>query len=135
MIQPVSAGLRPSFTATSPPAGTTISAGGLRVPAALMLAAAAVRPLIQDHASLPCPLRTMTGIPCPLCGMTTSVEATAQLDLATAAAANPAGIVAVLMAVIVWFIRPDRRFSIPMPGVVAVLMCMWIFQLFRFSVI
>ena len=38
---------------------------------------------------LPCPLRTLTGIPCPLCGMTTAATGLASGDLGAAVAANP----------------------------------------------
>ena len=38
---------------------------------------------------LPCPLRTLTGIPCPLCGMTTAATGLASGDLGAALAANP----------------------------------------------
>jgi hypothetical protein len=38
---------------------------------------------------LPCPLRTLTGIPCPLCGMTTAATGLAAGDLGAAVAANP----------------------------------------------
>jgi hypothetical protein len=39
--------------------------------------------------ALPCPLRTLTGIPCPLCGMTTAATGLASGDLGAALAANP----------------------------------------------
>jgi hypothetical protein len=38
---------------------------------------------------LPCPLRTLTGIPCPGCGMTTAATGLVAGDIATALAANP----------------------------------------------
>jgi hypothetical protein len=38
---------------------------------------------------LPCPLRLLTGVPCPLCGMTTAATGLASGDLAVALAANP----------------------------------------------
>jgi Protein of unknown function (DUF2752) len=38
---------------------------------------------------LPCPLRTLTGVPCPLCGMTTAATGLASGDLGVAVAANP----------------------------------------------
>ena len=38
---------------------------------------------------LPCPLRTFTGVPCPLCGMTTAATGLASGDLGAALAANP----------------------------------------------
>jgi Protein of unknown function (DUF2752) len=39
--------------------------------------------------ALPCPLRTLTGVPCPLCGMTTAATGLASGDLGAALAANP----------------------------------------------
>jgi Protein of unknown function (DUF2752) len=39
--------------------------------------------------ALPCPLRTLTGIPCPLCGMTTAATGLAAGDLGGVLAANP----------------------------------------------
>lgn len=96
-----------------------------------MLAAAALLPALPGHPGLPCPLRTMTGIPCPFCGMTTSVEATAHLHIVDALAANPAGIAAVVVAIWVLVKRP-RWVAIPaLPIVAAVLGAMWIFELVR----
>ena len=39
--------------------------------------------------ALPCPLRSVTGIPCPLCGMTTAAQALVRGDLDGAVSANP----------------------------------------------
>ena len=65
---------------------------------AVALAAGAVLPLLPGEAGLPCPLRTVTGVPCPLCGMTTSVEAAVHLHPAEAFAANPGGLLLVAAA-------------------------------------
>lgn len=106
----------------------------LRTAAGAMLAAAAVLPLLPGHPGLPCPLRTLTGVPCPLCGMTTSVEATVHVDLRAAFAANPAGLALVALALVLLVRRP-RTVRVPAVGVVAVLVAMWAFELHRFSIL
>lgn len=54
-------------------------------------AAALAWPTLTDTTGLAllCPLRTFTGIPCPLCGMTTASVALVRGDLGAAVAANP----------------------------------------------
>jgi len=97
-----------------------------------MLAAAAVLPALPGHPGLPCPLRTVTGVPCPLCGMTTSVEATVHLHLGDALAVAPAGIL--LVAFAIWlYIRRPAQLRIPMPLIIGALAVMWVFQLHRFG--
>jgi len=96
---------------------------------------------------LPCPLRTITGIPCPLCGMTTAATALASGDLGGALTANPfvlvlAGftlVMAVLMAArAMGRLAPPaqwpesrRRQSYWVVGVLAA--ASWAFQLHRFG--
>jgi hypothetical protein len=104
----------------------------LRRVGGLMLAAAAVRPALPGHPGLPCPLRTITGIPCPLCGMTTSVEETVHLRLGDAFVAAPAGILLVAFAIWLLVRRPEKM-TIPMPLIIGVLALMWAFQLHRFG--
>jgi hypothetical protein len=99
-----------------------------------LIAAGAAIAATGVHSPLACPLRTLTGVPCPLCGMTTSVEATLHGDLGAALAANPAGVVAVAAALAVQFVRAPR---IVLPRVVsaAAVAGMWMFQLHRFGVL
>lgn len=100
----------------------------------LMLGAGALLAFLPIHPGLLCPLRATTGVPCPLCGMTTSVKSSLRLDLPAALAANPAGLTAVILALalVVW--RP-ARLRVPLLALVAAGAGMWLFQMFRFSVL
>jgi len=106
----------------------------LRPAGAAMLAVAAVLPVLPGDPGVPCPLRTLTGVPCPLCGMTTSVVATVHLHVGEALAANPMGVVAVVVALVLLVARPP---SVRLPSLVAyaALAGMWAFELHRFAVI
>ena len=106
----------------------------LRGAAVVMLAAGAVLPLLPGHPSLACPLRRLTGVPCPLCGMTTSVEQTLRLHLHAAVAANPAGLLAVATAAVLLVARP-RRLVVPAMLPPLLLAGMWLFELYRYSII
>jgi hypothetical protein len=102
-----------------------------------MLAAAAVRPAVGNP-GVPCLLRSLTGIPCPLCGMTTSVTDTVHLHLGQALAANPMGIAAVAVAVVLLVWRRAQRVALPAGAAAAVpvvLAMMWLFELHRFKVL
>jgi hypothetical protein len=106
----------------------------LRITAGVMLGAALLHPFLPGDPGFTCPLRAVTGVPCPLCGMTTSVVATVHGDLAGALVANPAGIVAVAFAFWILFAR-GRRITVSLPTALVVLLSMWVFELFRFSVL
>ncbi len=99
-----------------------------------MLAISAVLAFSPLHPGIICPLRAATGVPCPFCGMTTSVKAMLHADPGGAWAANPGGIAAVLVAatLVVW--RP-RALRVPLVPIVVALAAMWVFQLTRFSVL
>lgn len=94
-----------------------------------------------------CPLRALTGVPCPLCGMTTAATSLAAGDLHAALAANPfvlviaafTGFMAVLMALraiglapppAAW---PGRRQRAAKLAVVALAAGSWLFELHRFG--
>jgi hypothetical protein len=99
-----------------------------------MLGAAFVLPALPGHPGIVCPLRRLTGVPCPLCGMTTSVEAVVHLHPGRALAANPAGLAAVALALVLLVARPV---SIRVPALLPplVLAALWLFELHRFSIL
>lgn len=95
-----------------------------------------------------CPLRLITGVPCPLCGMTTGTTAFVKGDLRGAATANPLsllfvpGVVLVLADRVGRLVRgagevvvgPRARKALLRAAAIAAA-ASWIFQLFRFEII
>ncbi|HEX7276143.1 MAG TPA: DUF2752 domain-containing protein [Acidimicrobiales bacterium] len=107
----------------------------LRWAGGAMVVAGLVMTRLPAGTGLPCPLRTLTGVPCPLCGMQTSVKATLAGHLGRAVAANPAGVVAVVVALVLLVTRP-AAIRVPPPAVVAtVLACLWVWELARFGLL
>lgn len=100
-----------------------------------MLALGLALPLLPHHPGLPCPLRTVTGVPCPLCGMSTAVERGLTGHVSAAIAANPFGLVAIAVAVVL-LVRPQRQtLQIPAAVVVCALAASWAWELRRFGFI
>ena len=107
----------------------------LRWAGGAMLGAALVLTWLPAGVGLPCPLRSLTGVPCPFCGLQTSVKATLVGDVGRAVAANPAGVVAVVLAVVLLVLRPATIRLPPLPVVAAGLAAMWAFELARFGLL
>lgn len=114
---------------------TVVELSDVRTAAGVLLAGAAVRATMAHPIGLACPLRTLTGVPCPLCGMTTSVTAMSRLRIGEALAANPGGVVVALVAVAVLLFRNRRTVALPVWLIPAALACMWLFELHRFRII
>ena len=106
----------------------------LRQAGVVLIGSALALPLLPGHPGVVCPLRALTGVPCPLCGMTTSVVDSAHGDVSGALAASPAGLAAVLLAAALLIVRP-KRVAVPWIAVVASVTGMWLYQLHRFGFI
>jgi hypothetical protein len=108
-------------------------------------------PVLTSHTplALPCPLRRLTGVPCPFCGMTTAATRLGTGQLRAALAANPfillpAGLTAVMSVLVAARLLGVAPAATPWPPsrqriarrVVAVLVgTSWLYQLYRFGVI
>jgi hypothetical protein len=99
-----------------------VVAGGLGV--------AAIWPLLPLHPPLACPLRSLTGIPCPLCGMTRACVAAVHGHVAQSLAFNPMGIVLLVLATVA-LVRPSliRGIRIPMWTVLAAAGALWLWNI------
>ena len=126
---------RPATT-VAPPTGRTVDLGPLRRLGAAMLGVGLLRPLLPGPSGVACPLRSLTGVPCPLCGMTTSVTEAVHLRLPEAVAANPGGVLLVLAAMVLLVVRRPRSVVVPpwAPAAVVVLVAAaWADQLWWLS--
>lgn len=113
-------------------ATTTLDLKGLRIAGAGLLVAAVVKTQIGGP-GIPCPLRTATGVPCPLCGSTRSVEALVDFDIARALFLNPAGVLAVLFAVVMLLAWRVKQVVLPVWLVFVPFAALWGYQLFKYA--
>ena len=100
----------------------------LRYAGVALLGAAALAPLVGDP-GIACPLRTLTGVPCPFCGMTRGITDLAHGDVAGALLLNPGSILLVAAAIALVFARRPRQVRLPAWSVVATIAALWVFQL------
>jgi hypothetical protein len=102
-------------------------AGLLLVPAAAALSVAPVDPVP------PCPLRALTGLPCPLCGSTRGVLAAVHGDLGRALSLNPASILVLVLAVLIVAGWRFEQVRIPVWVIAVAMGVLWTYQLFKYA--
>jgi hypothetical protein len=102
---------------------------------AAMIVLGVLLPRLPHDPGLPCPLRTITGVPCPLCGMTTSVKAACAGRVHDAVGTNPFGLVAVTVAMLL-LVRPRwRHASLPVLPLALLAAASWGWELHRFHIV
>ena len=98
----------------------------LRLAGAGLVGAAAIWPILPVHPPFACPLRALTGVPCPLCGMTRACVAAVHGHFGASLAFNPAGVL-VIVAALVALIRPQwlSRLRVPIWVAAVALGALW----------
>ena len=107
----------------------------LRKPAAIFLAGGLVLAHLPATVGLPCPMRSLTGVPCPFCGVTTSVRDTFAGHLRAGLAAAPLGLLLIAAAIVIALRLGPARVKFLLPIVIAAVAAEWSFELLRFHVI
>jgi hypothetical protein len=115
--------------------GYRMDLSNIRVPAGVLLAGSVVLGHLPSGVGLPCPLRTLTGIPCPFCGMTTSLRGLTAGQLGRSLAAAPLGLPFVLAALLGVVGKLPSRLTLNYWVIATVLGAEWLFELFRFHTI
>ena len=119
-----------------------VKAVGLRT--GVIAAAALAAAQLHQHADpgVLCPLRRLTGVPCPLCGSTTVFMQAGAGNWGAAVTANPFTVLAVLMLLLypaLTFDAPGRWKRLPLRARwilgVAVVAADWLWQLHRFNIL
>lgn len=102
----------------------------VRIGGIALVGLAAAWKRLPVHPSFHCPLRTLTGVPCPFCGMTRACIAAAHGHIGQSLAYNPGGIL-VFAAAIVLIVRPGwlRRIRVPLWSVWVALGVLWLWNI------
>ncbi len=105
----------------------------------MRLALGAAGALVLAHSPGPrlaCPLLSLTGIPCPLCGSTTAATRLGRLDVVGAVLANP--VVLLLAAMLVaapLLVRRRPGLRLPGAALAGLLALSWLWQLARIDLV
>jgi hypothetical protein len=100
-----------------------------RLSGVALAAAGAAWAVSPVHPPLVCPLRALTGIPCPVCGMTRAVSAAMEGHLWESLRFQPAGLALLLLGVVLLVRRGRDPVRVPVWTVLTVLALMWAWNL------
>jgi len=107
----------------------------LRAPAAVFLAGGLVLAHLPEGWGLPCPLRTLTGVPCPFCGVTTSVRDALGGRVRAALGVAPLGLVLIGAAIAIALRLTPANVRVLRLLLVVAVVAEWCFELLRFRII
>ena len=118
----------------APPRGRVeVDLRPLRLLGIVMFVGAFVHPLLPFTGPVLCPLRRVTGVPCPFCGMTRGVIALAHGDLFSSLTFNPGAVVIVALAVAILVAWRVQRVAMPTWTIVSFFVLLWAYQLFKYT--
>jgi len=112
---------------------TDVDLRPLRLAAVALVPAAFVVNRLPIDVVPRCPLRTLTGVPCPLCGSTRGVIAAMHGHFAHALELNPASLLVLVLAAMLVLGWRLERVRIPVWAIVAVFAVLWSYQLFKYA--
>jgi hypothetical protein len=116
-------------------ASSEIDVRRLRKPAAIFLAGGLLLAHLPAGWGLPCPMRALTGVPCPFCGATTSVRDTLGGHVRAGFLTAPLGLVLIVAAFAITLRLGPGNVRILRPLVIGGVLAEWCFELFRFHVL
>lgn len=107
----------------------------LQVPGCALLVGGLVLAHLPGGIGPPCPLRAMTGVPCPFCGTTTAIRDAGGGHLRAAVSAAPLGFAISAIAVVAALGLLPKRLTVNPVVVLSILSAEWVFEIHRFHVI
>lgn len=107
----------------------------LRIPSCALLVGGLALAHLPNGLGPPCPLRALTGVPCPFCGTTTAIGDAGSGHLRSAVSVAPIGIVVVVIAILAVLGALPKKLTLNPLVILSILSVEWIFELYRFHAI
>jgi len=107
----------------------------LQKPALVLLAGGLVLAHLPTGWGLPCPMRSLTGVPCPFCGVTTSVRDALGGHVRAGFKAAPLGLVLIAAGVAIALRLGPANIRVLRAVLILVIAAEWCYELYRFHLI